>query len=58
MSAAGYTLDQALSGADWFAQHFRSYGPGRVMDPTYQFTPEDNVMNTTYGFNAQQMGTL
>jgi hypothetical protein len=28
------------------------------MDPNYQFTPEANVMNITYGFNAQQTGTL
>lgn len=58
MSAAGYTLNQALSGADWYAQHFSSYRPGTVMSPNYPFMPEANVMNITYGFTAQQMGTL
>ena len=58
MSAAGYTLNQALTGADIYAQYRSSYPAGTVMDPKYQFTPEVNVMNITYGFSAQQMGTL
>ena len=58
MSAAGYTLNQALSGADTYAQYRASYRPGTVMDPNHPFTPMANVMNITYGFSAQQMGTL
>jgi hypothetical protein len=57
-SAAGYTLNQALTMADIYAQYRSSYRPGTAMDPHYQFTPEANVMNITYGFNAQQTGTL
>jgi hypothetical protein len=64
MSAAGYTLDQALSGADTYAQ-FKTivYGPypasvGPLDAPNHPFTPVSNVMNITYGFNAQQTGTL
>src|SRR5579864_209500 len=58
MSAAGWTLDQALSGADFVAQHWAQYPPNVPKDPKYQFTPEINVMNITFGFDAQQMGTL
>lgn len=58
MSAAGYTLDQALAGADIYAQYRSSYRPGTVMDPNHPFTPMANVMNITYGFTAQQMGTI
>jgi len=58
MSAAGYTLNQALSGADIYAQYRASYRPGTVMDPNHPFTPMANVMNITYGFSAQQTGTL
>jgi hypothetical protein len=58
VSAAGYTLNQALTGADIYAQYRASYPSGTTMSPTNQFTPEANVMNITYGFNAQQMGTL
>jgi hypothetical protein len=58
MSAAGYNLNQTLTGADIYAQYRSSYPPGTTMDPTYQFTPEANVMNITYGFTAQQNGTL
>ncbi len=58
MSAAGYTLDQALAGADIYAQYRSSYRPGTVMDPNHPFTPMVNVMNITYGFTAQQMGTI
>jgi hypothetical protein len=57
-SAAGYTLNQALAGADIYAQYRASYGPGTVMDPNHPFTPMVNVMNINYGFNAQQNGTL
>ena len=58
MSAAGYTLNQALSGADFIAQHFSHYPASTTMDPDHPFTPMVNVMNITYGFNAQQNGTL
>jgi hypothetical protein len=58
MSAAGYTLNQALAGADIYAQYRSSYRPGTVMDPNHPFTPMANVMNITYGFTAQQMGTI
>ncbi len=58
MSAAGYTLNQALAGADTYAQYRSSYRSGTTMDPNYQFMPEVNVMNIIYGFDAQQNGTL
>jgi RHS repeat-associated protein len=58
MSAAGYTLDQALSGADIIAEHFSHYPASTTMDPNHTFTPMVNVMNITYGFNAQRSGTL
>jgi len=58
MSAAGYTLNQALSGADIIGEYFSHYPASTVMSPTYQFIPEANFMNITYGFNAQQNGTL
>ena len=58
MSAAGFTLDQALTGADLFAGRYRSYSPGTTMDPTYQSTPAVNVVNIKRGFAAQQTGTL
>jgi hypothetical protein len=62
MSAAGYTLNQALAGADIYAEFkTKVYGPYPAnvpLDLNYPFTPVSNVMNITYGFNAQQMGTL
>jgi hypothetical protein len=59
MSAAGFTLNQALSGADWYAQHWGSYPNNPPMSgPTYPFTPQVNVANITVGFNAQQGGNV
>jgi hypothetical protein len=58
MSAAGYTLSQALAGADIYAQFRSRYPVGTPMaGPTYPFTPQSNVTNITNGFNAQQNGT-
>ncbi|HXZ79439.1 MAG TPA: hypothetical protein VEG30_05870 [Terriglobales bacterium] len=58
MSAAGYMLDQALSGADFIAQHFSKYPANTTMDPNHHLTPMVNVMNFAYGYNAHQNGTL
>jgi hypothetical protein len=59
MSAAGYTLNQALSGADIYAEYRANY-PATVpmASPDYPFTPVANVRNITNGFNAQQAGTV
>jgi hypothetical protein len=59
MSAAGYTLEQALAGADIYAQ-YRSHYPAEVpMDrPNHPFTPMANVINITNGFIAEQRGDL
>ena len=63
MGAAGYTLDQTLSGAELYAEFkTKVYGPYPAnvpLDaPNYPFTPVSNVMNITYGFNAQQTRTI
>jgi len=59
MAAAGYTLNQALAGADIYAQYRSRYPANVPMDgPNHAFTPVVNVMNITYGFNAQKTGTL
>jgi hypothetical protein len=59
MSAAGYTLNQSLSGADIYAE-YRAHYPVTVpmARPDYPFTPVANVRNITNGFNAQQTGTV
>ena len=58
-AAAGYTLDQALAGADIYAQYRSRYPAGTPMDsPDHPFTPAPNVRNITAGFNSEQNGTL
>src|SRR5581483_12028938 len=59
INAAGYTLNQALSGADIYAE-YRAHYPVTVpmARPDYPFTPVANVRNITNGFNAQQTGTV
>ncbi len=45
--------------ADIYAQYRSRYPVNVPMDrPNHPFTPMANVMNITYGFSAQQMGTL
>jgi hypothetical protein len=58
MSAAGYTLNQTLAGADIYAQYRSRYPAGTPMGgPNYPFTPQTNINNITNGFNAQTNGT-
>jgi RHS repeat-associated protein len=58
MAAAGYTLPQALAGADMAAQLFSRYPVGTPMaGPLYPFNQQANVPNTTKGFNDQTKGT-
>ena len=58
MSAAGYTLGQALSLADIYAEFRSRYPVGTPFaGPNYPFTPQANVTNITNGFNAQKTGT-
>jgi len=57
MSAAGYSLNQALAGADIYAQYRSKYKPGTPMAaPNYPYTPQVNVAYITVGFDAQQGG--
>ena len=59
MAAAGYTLPQALAGADMAAQLFSRYPVGTPMaGPQYPFNPQVNVANTTKGYNDQTKGIL
>jgi len=57
-SAAGDTLDQALSLADIYAEFRSTYPLNAPMDSNHPFTPQANVTNITNGFNAQQGGFL
>jgi hypothetical protein len=58
LSAAGFSLPVALSGANLYAFLGSTYPAATVMSPTYPSTPSSNVSNITGGFNAQQNGTL
>ena len=57
MNAAGYSLSEALSGANAYASLFASYTQHPQMDSTYTSVPSVNVASITNGFNAQQNGT-
>ncbi len=58
MSAAGFSLSDALAGANAYGANFSKYPLGTQMDPTYTKIPASNVQNIIQGFNDQQNGTL
>jgi hypothetical protein len=59
MSAAGYSLNQTLAGADIYAQYRGKYQPGTPFaGPNYPYTPQVNIAYITVGFNAQQGGNV
>lgn len=58
LAAAGWTLTEALQGADFYAALRSSYPKGTPMDPIYKSVPAANFANITAGFNAEKNGTL
>jgi RHS repeat-associated protein len=61
-NAAGFPLSVALAGADARAAFNRLRNPSqysnRVMDPTYNSLPRQNVNDIRAGFNDEKNGTL
>lgn len=57
MQANGWSLPEALSGANLYASVFASYPASTPMSPNYPSTPAVNVTNITAGFNAQLNGS-
>ncbi|MBS1799667.1 MAG: RHS repeat protein [Acidobacteria bacterium] len=58
MSAAGYSLSQALALADTYAQYRSRYPANTPMaGPNEPFTPQVNITNIQNGFTAQANGT-
>ncbi len=57
LAAAGYTLADALSGANLYAAGFANYN-NRTMDPNYPSIPAANANSITAGYNDQLNGLL
>ncbi len=57
-SAAGMTLDQALEGAEIYAELKAKYPAGTKMNSKYTHVPQVNVDSITSGYNAQLDGTM